>query len=1038
MSNDDYGVGSQPRGTAEALARLRAAADRLASAWPEMEWTGPSTARPLVLAGGEFRDLSVEAGKVLEVRSRLNVPGNLEGVDVKGDPLDVMVDSIYPVELEYEGATVFRDAMPAVAPGPALVRTVPRLKAGDNGQLTLRVKAHSYKTWPWLRLRFSTPRLRDRFEALDVALAQLALAAEVATSPKERAAVDAATRLVMATNFERPGDPQLAPRLKEIAAALANVGDRVRRLRVHVIGHSHIDMNWLWTWPDTDQVIRRDFAAILALMDEFPEMTFTHSQPATYDVIRKQAPALFTRVRKQVAAGRWELATMQWVESDLNLVSGESLSHHAVEAVGYSREHFGRSPSVFLAPDTFGHAGNVPQLAKSAGARVYYHHRCNPGGHDLWPAYLWEGDDGTRVLAISTHSYNGLITAGAIAEAALRAHRHGQSSALLFHGVGDHGGGPTRQGLEALRRFATLPGLPAAQCSTLSAYADDVLAGKTKLPVHRGEMNTIFEGCYTTHVDAKAGNRRAENLLTTAETLAALAGLDERKRLSEAWRRVLFNQFHDILCGSSIHEAYAENARDIARAEASANAVIEGGLDVLETRAGRSDVVVTNQLGWEREEVVVVPVARDARQGAVRLHSAGTESTPGQWTSEGLAFLAHAPAFGSTGYKVSPSPRRGEGRGEGRESVIGISEGPLYITVQTEAFTANIHRPSGAIASLRDKRVGRELVGYGMRRGSDYLDSARVDLALNVLQLLEERFHPMSAWHLDEVASETSLLDGATTKVVETGPVLAVISVERSFRKSKIKQRIVFYNQVPRIDFETFIDWQEPSGPEPGIPNLKVAFNPRLAKADAWFETPYSATRRPADGQEVPAQRWADIGEGEYGMALLNDGRYGHDALGSRLRLTLVRSAYDPDPASDFGQHRTRYSVVPHIGDWRQAGITRLGAGFNQPLIARPARGKGTARRRTWQPRQVGSPGVLLAAVKRTQHGDGHVLRLQESFGRAGEAIVEGLPAGWRADEATITEDLTGRVPVRNGRFRLRMRPWQVASVVVAPTSGRR
>ena len=1006
----------------EALVRLRQAADRLASPWPEMEWTGSPPVKPVLLASGEFRDLMLEPGHVVELRSRLHVPGHLEGVDISGDALDVMVDSVYPVELEYEGAIVLRDAMPEVAPGPALVRTVPALKPGDNGQLTLRIKAHTYKTWPWLKLRFSTPRLRHRFEFLDVAWAQLALAAELAAGSPDQAEVEAAARLVNEANLERPGDPELAPRLDEVAAALAGFGDRVRRLRVHVIGHSHIDMNWLWTWPDTVQVIKRDFATILALMDEFPEMTFTHSQPATYEVIREQAPALFSKVREHVTGGRWELATMQWVESDLNMISGESLAHHLVQGASYAREHFGRSPRVFLAPDTFGHAGNVPQLAASAGALCYYHHRCNPGGHDLWPAYWWEGDDGTRLVALSTHSYNGLLTAGGIAEAALRAYRHGQSTALLFHGVGDHGGGPTRLGLEALRRFATLSGLPDARCSTLAAHAQEVIAASDRLPVHRGELNTIFEGCYTTHADAKARNRRAENLLTTAETMAALAGLDERSRLSDAWRRVLFNQFHDILCGSSIHEAYAQNARDLTLADEAANVVIEAASGVLAPRAESADVVVINPLGWDREEVVELPWDRSS-QGTVRLESSDGWSTPGQWTSGGLAFRARAQSFDSAGYVL-----RADTNGA---SSIEIAEEALYIAVETEAFVIRVHRPSGAIVSLRDKRVERELVGYGMRRGSDYLDSARLDLSLNVLQVLDERMHEMSAWHLDEVVSETSLLDGARTEVVETGPVRAAISVDHRFRRSRVEQRIIFYNQVPRIDFETYIDWQEPSGPDHGIPDLKVAFNARLPEIEAWYETPYGASRRPADGQEVPALRWADVGGAQYGIALLNDGRHGHDALGSRLRLTLVRSAFDPDPMSDIGQHRVRYSLVPHPGDWRKSGITSLAAGFNQPLLARAALRKGAAPSGTWRPRQVGSPGILLAALTAAQNGSGVVLRLHESVGEAGVAVVEGLPKGWRAQNATITEDVIGELPVRDGRFQLQMRAWQLATVLV-------
>ena len=284
-------------------------------------------------------------------------------------------------------------------------------------------------------------------------------------------------------------------------------------------------MNWLWTWNDTNNVIYRDFKSVLALMDDYPELTFTHSQPATYENIRQQAPELFARVVEFIRQGRWEPATLTWVEGDTNMASGEAMARQLLESVLYSRQQLGAVPTTFLAPDTFGHAGNLPQLAASAGAARYYHHRCNPGQADLWPAYWWEGQDGTRLLAISTPSYNGDIRARDLAETAMRALKHGQSDSLHFHGIGDHGGGPARQNLDALRRFQQHPLLPAARCSTLARYTQRLLEAGGALPVQRGESSTIFEGCYTTHGDIKRYNRHGENLLCTADTLAALAGI---------------------------------------------------------------------------------------------------------------------------------------------------------------------------------------------------------------------------------------------------------------------------------------------------------------------------------------------------------------------------------------------------------------------------------------------------------------------------------------------------------------------------------
>ena len=291
---------------------------------------------------------------------------------------------------------------------------------------------------------------------------------------------------------------------------------------------------------------------------------------------------------------------------------------------------------------------------------------------------------------------------------------------------------------------------------------------------------------------------------------------------------------------------------------------------------------------------------------------------------------------------------------------------------------------------------GRELVGFGMRRGSDYLDTARADLALNVLQFEEEHPHGMSSWHLDEVHTTHSLLRGAITRLVESGPARLVFSVEHHLRASTIRQEITFYRDLPRVDFRTQVDWQELGSPEAGVPSLKVAFTARLNESEAWFETPFAAVQRPCDGQEVPALRWADVGGAAYGMAVLNDSKYAYDALGTRLRLTLVRSGYDPDAISDVGQHEINYSLYPHAGDWRSAGVARQAAGFNQPLLGRAAPAAPAVPVGEpgipWQIEIGGSPTVIPACLKPAHAGSGTVLRLYESERQSRRGGIERDP----------------------------------------------
>jgi alpha-mannosidase len=725
------------------------------------------------------------------------------------------------------------------------------------------------------------------------------------------------------------------------------------------------------------------------------------------------------------------------------MASGEAHARQLLEGVTFSREQLGARPGAFLAPDTFGHAGNVPQLAASAGATCYYHHRGNPGQADQWPAYWWEGQDGTRLLAISTYTYNGDILARDLAEAAIKARRHGHAASLHFHGIGDHGGGPARQNLDALRRFQRRALLPAARCSTLAAYTRAIVDSGVALPLHHGESSTIFEGCYTTHADTKRYNRAGENLLSTADTLLALAGQERDERMREAWRALLFNQFHDILDGSAIHESYRKNADDFAMIAETAGAVTDGALAVLERDVQPGQIAVTNPLGWEREDWVCVPAPPTG--GPVWLIDQRGNRTPGQWTAEGLGFVARVPAFATASYEIrsdaaetapelAAEPCFAPTDAREVNLLADVAGEPPYLRVETAYFRAYLRRDSGILVAFLDKRVSRELIGYGMRRGSDYLDTARADLAFNVLQLLDEQPHGMSAWHMDEVQAEHSLLGGAATRVAEAGPVRLVIVTERAARGSSIVQRAIFYRDMARVDFQLDVDWRELGSAQRGVPNLKVAFTARLPECEAWFETPFAAIRRASDGQEVPALRWADVGGDSYGIALLNDSKYGYDALGGRLRLTLLRSAYEPDAISDIGQHSIRYSLLPHPGNWREAQVVRYAAGFNQPLLARhvphdrpPVEGPG----RRWRPYLSHNSSVQLAGLKPAQDRSGWIVRLYESGGRTAEVELCGLPDGARVWHANLVEDRLSQLEARAGAVRLIFRPWQVRTILV-------
>ncbi|MBA3709922.1 MAG: alpha-mannosidase, partial [Planctomycetes bacterium] len=934
-----------------ALARLRTAADHSSRQFPATRWTkvsGPGPEAYELNVWGGFQGLALERGQELVIRCALELPAAVGAVELAGDPLECTLNSLYPTVVTHDGRPLFADAGIPIAAGPALFTVIPRLKGGANGVVEIRFRMPDNQVSNSCNFKLTTPRLRALTEVLDVMWSELWWCEQLAATAADRALVAQAAAFVPEAPLAA-GQARLDEALARIESILSPFAARAKATPVHLVGHSHIDMNWLWTWRDTVEVIKRDVDSVVAMMADYPELTFSHSQPATYEVLRAERPDLFARVKELIAAGRWEAMTMQWVEGDTNMASGEAAARHLLEGAWYAREMLGTTSTTYHAPDTFGHAGNLPQLAVSAGAQRYYHHRCNPGQEHFWPAYWWEGIDGSRILGVTTPSYNGDITARDLVGTAARSRTLGHPCGLHFHGIGDHGGGPARQNLDALRRFQKRPLMPTAFCSTMAAYTGSILDSGVALPTHRGESSTIFEGCYTTHADAKRHNRHGENLLCTADSLAAAAGLDRTRELTPAWRTVLFNQFHDILDGAAIHESYVLNQEHFEQVRAAADAVTTAALDVLQAGIAEDRIAVTNPLGFAREDWVMVLVdamgvaTGEEKSGPVRLIGADGHTAIGQRTAEGIGFVARTPAFGTTSYRIEAADAADAAD---RELTVAAAFAPAdprihwcsaaetdkdggYYRVETPFFSCLVRRDSGIIGFLKDKRADRQLVGYGVRHHTSYQDSVRADLALNVLTLTDELPHEMSAWHLDEVHRETTLLRGATASILESGPARVVIAVEHTVRASKIRQKLIFYRDLARIDFETAVDWQEVGSAQAGVPGLRVAFTARLPEAEAWFETPFAAEKRPCDGQEVPALRWADVGGETYGIAVINDSKYGYDALGTRLRLNLIRSGYNPDAISDVGSHTIRYSLMPHAGGWREAGVVPAAAGFN-------------------------------------------------------------------------------------------------------------
>jgi alpha-mannosidase len=507
-------------------------------------------------------------------RTPVALPAEIEGVSLSGSALEWELFLTIGGDIFVDGERRYSE------PSWADTRAVPLLltERFDPGRpMTLAVRSNAGDGFAL----FSRSRLRSAavdavaFE-LELVLAQAdytRLLARQDHSPGMAVWADAVARLdldALARNDWLNWSASVTAMRQGLAAFTA----MAKQYTAHLIAHSHIDMNWLWPMQETIEVCRRDFRAMLRLMEAYPEFRFSQSQAATYRFIQQAEPELFEEIRRQVAAGRWEVTANTWVEGDTNMAAGEALARQLIHARRYVADAFSVQPDVCWEPDTFGHTAALPQLLAQSGIRFYYF--CRAGkGHPLF----WWKRRMARVLACQDpNGYNGVVRPGTVVDALLDfAVPAGIRRGLLVYGVGDHGGSGTARDIEAARRLDADPLMPRTAPSTATEFFEasladlDAGAGRGSLPVVRGELNTVFEGCYTSHGDIKRLNRDAENALLSAETLATLdtilTGAEyPQEALAEAWRTTCFHQFHDILCGCAIGVTYREAAEAVGAA----------------------------------------------------------------------------------------------------------------------------------------------------------------------------------------------------------------------------------------------------------------------------------------------------------------------------------------------------------------------------------------------------------------------------------------------------------------------------------------
>lgn len=838
--------------------------------------------------------------------------------------------------------------------------------------------------------------------------------------------------------------------LASVEDLLAPIGLEAKIYTIHCCGHAHIDMNWTWPWIETIAVSRDTFTTVDKLMDEFSELTFAQSQISIYDAMKRYCPEVFEIIEKRMKEGRWEPTAAMWVESDKNMASGESICRHILYSKLWMRENFGLPfGSIKLAweGDTFGHPWTLPTILKHGGITRYYH--CRPT-MSHWLS-RWRSPDGSEVIEFCDKGwYNGDSNYSNISANFIDYIKEtGFKDFLWIVGIGDHGGGPTRQDLRQFREMAEWPIYPNIKFGSTNDYFDAIEAHLEEIKIFDGELNTVFEGCYTSQSRVKQVNRIAENMLPEAEMISVFAEQFAklsypRADLREAWEHILFNQFHDILSGSSGHDAMEEAVARFREAEALAGTIkiralreiaskidttticdgatqlaygdtighgsgeirIPGRTSTMSMGVPNSEpVVVFNALPFNRSGMVALKiwdrkwdpdkiVATDDSGVAVPVQVVGYSHYATYQSALNVIFPAtDVPSMGYRTYSI----RQAESAAEAEGARI-VSDN----TIENKYLRVEVDANSGAIRHLIDKISGFDYVADGGLMG--------------LLELYSEAPHIMTAWDIGQITRMKPFLKygkpvapddmryinecGDSLGMVyshrtsEVGPHRASIRTMHEKGDSWVVIEVALEAESKAVDINVTADWRDVGTPKTGVPMLKMAFHSNLSEAKAIYEIPFGSISRPVNGSEVPALRWADFSgaasDGSpHGFTLINDCKYGFSANGNTLRATLIRSTYDPDPVPEIGMHQMRFSIHPHRGECQISKAMRNASSFAQPMIpiitdihsgTLPTSGSGC---------EIEEPNVMLASFKKAEARDAFIIRLYETDGKDTTAHVK-------------------------------------------------
>ncbi len=753
--------------------------------------------------------------------------------------------------------------------------------------------------------------------------------------------------------------------------------------KIHLVGHSHLDLVFMWPYREFVRKVGRTHATMLRLMEQYPEFRFCQSQAKTYQDMKTHHPQIYQQVKERIAEGRWEVAGGLWVEPECNLISGESFVRQILYGQKFFKQEFGFRSRTCWQPDVFGMSAATPQILKRSGieyvmtTKMFIWNDTNPWRKNT---FWWKGIDGSRSFTVVTPShYIGMVDPDHL-------HDHWNDysdreilgESMYCYGWGDGGGGVDTEMLESARRYQHIMGLPQLQHSGAEETLDSikVKAETQELPIWRDELYLeAHRGIATNKGILKKLNRQGEFLIRESELLATIAWINSApyptQELNEIWELFLTTQFHDSLSGTHITEVLGDLLKEHEQVRLSASILRQHAASVLlgpHDDPTHSELALFNSFLHPRTSIVTIP--KEDLGGYLPLSGDGkplpTQSATGL---DGNTYLLVAfPQVPGVGY-------RSFRLGLDAEAQIANSVQATDSTLENELIRVTFNR-SGEIVSLWDKVVQREVITTGG--------------VGNHFQLYEDIPGKYDAWDIVATYAEHEIdISGNFSLIVdENGPLRASLRLEKSFLNSSITQRISLAAGSRQLVFETIVDWAERQK------LLKVGFPLEINATHATYDIAYGNLQRPTHRNtsydaakfEVPAHQWMDVSQGDYGVSLLNDCKYGHEANGKTIRLSLLKGSVYPDESADIGQHHFTYALYPHPGSWEEAGTIQQALNLNHNLLVQMNTALPQGRKHSFI--SCEAKNITLEAMKQAEDGEGVILRLVEQHNKSGTVTL--------------------------------------------------